>query len=392
MGMSTSKGEISVQNRINWINNRAKLFPNDIAIIDADSTEKFTYEEMNERAKRLARFLYAKGVRKGDRIAHLAPNHVSYFDLLFASMHIGSIFVPLNWRLSSDELYFVIHDCSPSLIFIHDTLLNEYDWIKEKEIVPFKNNDYIEKNYTNDELPQVDLYEKDPLAMIYTGGTTANPKGAVLSYQSIFWNAINTIVSWNLEKDDITLTTIPMFHTGGLNALSIPVLIIGGTVVIRSSFDPVVSIGDLINYECTIVLFIPTMYHMIIQTETFKKAEFPKMKVFLSGGAPCPLTVYDAFQQKGLKFKEGYGLTEAGPNNFYIDPGKAELKRGSVGQSMMFNDIKIVNDDGEEVAYNEVGELWLQGHHLFEYYWNNEEATLEVYEGDWFKTGDLGVN
>lgn len=186
MGVSTSKGEISVQNRINWINNRAKLFPNDIAIIDADSTKKFTYEEMNERAKRLARFLYAKGVRKGDRIALLAPNHVSYFDLLFASMHIGSIFVPLNWRLSSDELYFVIHDCSPSLIFIHDTLLNEYDWIKEKEIVPIKNNDYIEKNYTNDELPQVDLYEKDPLAMIYTGGTTGNPKGAVLSYQSIF--------------------------------------------------------------------------------------------------------------------------------------------------------------------------------------------------------------
>lgn len=376
-------------NEIDWINSRARLFNHDIAVIDADTNQKFTYGDMNDRAKRLAQYLNENGVGKGDRVALLAPNHVSYFDLLFASMKIGCIFVPLNWRLSSEELYYVINDCAPSTIFVHEMYASKYDWLKEMHTVVIKNNSYIDSLKIDNRLEVIELHEKDPLAMIYTGGTTGNPKGAVLSHESIFWNAINTIVSWNLERSDCTLTTIPMFHTGGLNALSMPILLVGGTVVIRSNFEPEMAINDLIDYKCTIVLFIPTMYHMMIQTEAFKQAQFPNMKVFLSGGAPCPLTVYEAFYEKGLQFKEGYGLTEAGPNNFYIHPDDAREKRGSVGQPMMLNDIKIVDEQGNDVGINEVGELWLKGKHLFEFYWNNEKATDEVFHDDWFKTGDL---
>ncbi|TFB13922.1 long-chain fatty acid--CoA ligase [Filobacillus milosensis] len=377
-----------MQTEIDWIGKRAQLFSNDRAIIDADTDESWTYFEINERAEQLAAILVDHQVNKGDRVALLAPNHVSYLDFLFACMKIGAIFVPLNWRLSTDELQYVVNDSGPTFIAVHQLFSEEHEWLEPSMII--KTNDYINSNHLNDiPLSVVDISEKDPLAMVYTGGTTGKPKGAVLSHQSIFWNAINTIVSWNLTKEDCTLTTIPMFHTGGLNALTTPILLAGGTVVLRSTFDPEEAVEELINYRCTTVLFIPTMYHMIVQTEMFKQADFPDMKVFLSGGAPCPLTVYEAFKNKGLKFKEGYGLTEAGPNNFYIDPDEALLHQGSVGRAMLFNEIKIVDEDGAEVDVNVNGELWLKGKHLFECYWNNEEETRNAFIQDWFLTGDL---
>ncbi|WP_124223122.1 class I adenylate-forming enzyme family protein [Aquisalibacillus elongatus] len=377
---------------IDWIGKRAQLFEDDIAVIDADTDTKWTYKEMNERAIQLAVYLIDHQVEKGDRVALLAPNHVSYFDFLFACKKIGAIFVPLNWRLAQEELEYVINDASPKFIAIHDEFEQTHEWIESNLVI--HHNQYIDQVPTTEKLelklklPFVDIEEKDPLAMIYTGGTTGKPKGAVLSHQSIFWNAINTIISWDLNQHDCTLTTIPMFHTGGLNALSTPVLLAGGTVVLRSNFDPEEAVEDLIRYRCSVVLFIPTMYHMIVQTDAFQNSTFPDMNVFLSGGAPCPLTVYQAFEEKGLKFKEGYGLTEAGPNNFYIDPDVAKTLQGSVGREMVFNQIRIMNE-GQEAEANEVGELWLKGKHLFEYYWNNEDETDQAFHDDWFKTGDL---
>jgi fatty-acyl-CoA synthase len=234
-----------------------------------------------------------------------------------------------------------------------------------------------------------DISEHDPLAMIYTGGTTGKPKGVVLSHQSIQWNAINTILSWNLSEEDVTINYMPMFHTGGLNALSLPILMIGGTVVMGDQYTGQKVVHSIQQYNCTIILLVPTMYHLLIQTEEFQKSNFPSMKIFLSGAAPCPLQVYEAFQKKGLAFKEGYGLTEAGPNNFFIHHADAQVKRGSVGKPMLFNAIKLVKENGEEAKVNEVGELLIKGKHSFSHYWNNELATQETKNGGWVYTGDL---
>lgn len=375
---------MSVQPEIDWLEKRAKLFEHDIAIIDADTEQKWTYKELNNRANQLAFTLKQHEVNKGDRVALLAPNHISYLDFLFACMKIGAIFTPLNWRLSQKELEYVIHDSTPKFIAVHKEFINTHEWLKPSLVIV--SNEYIEGD---GDFSSVPISERDPLAMIYTGGTTGKPKGAVLSHQSVFWNAMNTIISWNLTKSDCTLTTIPMFHTGGINALTIPVLLAGGSVVIRSNFNPEESVNDLIKYQCSIVLFIPTMYHMMIQTEVFKRTNFSHMKVFLSGGAPCPISVYKAFHEKGLDFKEGYGLTEAGPNNFFIDPAEAKVKQGSVGREMVLNQIKIVNSEGQEAATNEIGELWLKGKHLFKFYWKNDEETKKAFHDEWFKTGDL---
>ncbi|MUK88456.1 long-chain-fatty-acid--CoA ligase [Ornithinibacillus sp. L9] len=375
---------------IDWLESRVKISPTREAIIDAETHESWSYERLHHRAVILANYLLANGIQKGDRVAILAPNHISYLDFIFACMKTGAIFVPLNWRLSENELEYVITDCQPKLIGVDPTFREKIGNSNDDMILlDIKSNKYVDNLLAEPQSFQTEILETDPLAMIYTGGTTGRPKGVVLSHRSILWNALNTITSWNLNEEDVTLTCLPMFHTGGLNVYTLPLLLVGGKVVISSSFQAEKAVKDLIRYRCTVVLFVPTMYHMIIQTRQFREATFPDMKVFVSGGAPCPHKIYDAFQKKGIAFKEGYGLTEAGPNNFFIEPSDTKEKLGSVGKPMLFNDIKIVKDDGAKAGPNEVGELLLRGYHSFEFYWNKPIETKETIIDGWIHTGDL---
>ncbi|QOR67482.1 long-chain fatty acid--CoA ligase [Cytobacillus suaedae] len=377
---------------LDWLANRARISPDATAIVEGEDGTRWTYGQLNTRALNLATYLMSIGVKKGDRIALLSPNHIGYFDIFFACMKLGAIFVPLNWRLSKVEISYILTDCTPTFVAVHSTL-KELLVIEEGnqyfEIDSTEYESITERKQTGFSDITTEINNNDPLAIIYTGGTTGKPKGAVLSHQSILWNGLNTIVSWSLSEKDVTLTYLPMFHTGGLNALSIPILLIGGKVVIASDFEPSKAV-ELINQEgCTVVLLVPTMYHMIVNSDFFKDVTFPTMHTFLSGGAPCPLPIYQAFEKKGLAFKEGYGLTEAGPNNFFIDPSIARFRRGSIGKPMIFNEIKLMGFDGEEAEPGQVGELLIRGKHVFEYYWNNPQATEEALIDGWLHTGDL---
>lgn len=380
---------------VDWFEKRSRLTPEHIAIVDSDTGHRWSYQEIEQRALRLASFLRKQGVNKGDRVALLSPNHLSYFDLLFACLKLGAIFVPLNWRLAAPELLYILRDCRPKLIAVHPDLASYSQVGTWKQAIGCEQlivggaeyEDILRAEQTT--LVAAEVHSDDPYVVIYTGGTTGKPKGVVLSHDSIFWNSVNTVISWHLTSKEITPTYLPMFHTGGLNALSLPVLQAGGTVILAKEFAAEKAIDLLTRERCTIVLMVPTMYHMLVHSPSFADAVFPTMHTFLSGGAPCPLSIYQSFAEKGLAFKEGYGLTEAGPNNFYINPQVAMQKRGSVGLPMMYNEIKVVNECGEEANPHEIGELWLKGTHLFHSYWNQPELTASTFTNGWFRTGDL---
>lgn len=377
---------------LDWLENRARLSPNKKAIIEEETNKAWTYDEINKRSSSVAGWLKSQGIKKGDRVALLSPNDISYFDLLFACGKMGAIFVPLNWRLSEHELKEILMDCSPILIGIHKQFENMFTSLETTVPSSFCVGGSIYNGMVNSSQSENHtevISEQDPLSMIYTGGTTGKPKGVVLSHQSIQWNAINTILSWNLSEEDVTINYMPMFHTGGLNALSLPILMIGGTVVIGDQYTAPKVVQSINRYNCTIILLVPTMYHLLIHSDEFQQSNFPSMKIFLSGAAPCPMQVYEAFQKKGIAFKEGYGLTEAGPNNFFIHHEDAQKKRGSVGKPMLFNSIKLEKIDGQEAKVNEVGEILIKGKHSFSHYWNNELATIETKKGGWVHTGDL---
>lgn len=384
------KGEIDMSWEVDWLKNRARITPNWIAVVDGDTKERWTYAQLNDRANHLAAYFFSLGIQKGDRIVLVSPNHISYFDLYFACEKIGAIFVPLNWRLSNAEIQYIIRDCMPSLIAFHSDVKELIENIVAFPILNVDSQCYDEHLLFEKEFQCTNTIQKeDPLAIIYTGGTTAKPKGVVLTHQSIFCNSTNTILSWNINAKDTTLTVLPMFHTGGLFSLTMPLLQIGGKVVFTSKFDPEKTVALLNEELCTIVLLVPTMHQMVIETRAFQHSGFPSMHTFLSGGAPCSHVIYQAYEQKRLTFKEGYGLTEAGPNNFYIDPSNVPNKMGSVGKPMLFNEALLIKEDGTEADPDEVGELLIKGYHIFDYYWNNPEQTKATKVNGWLYTGDL---
>ncbi|MBB2479725.1 long-chain fatty acid--CoA ligase [Bacillus sp. APMAM] len=374
---------------LDWISSRARLTPNKTAIIDVTNDTSITYSELNERSNKWAYLFAEKRIEKGDRVALLAANQKEVFEIMFACSKLGAIFVPLNWRLSVDELNYILEDCNPNFLIYNEKF--------SETVLHLKNvadklalNDLIQSEKKVVQPFSTSPTETDPWLMIYTGGTTGKPKGVILSHQSIIWNAINTIISWGLTSEEVTLNYLPLFHTGGINALSVPILMNGGTVVIGDQFHAEEAVHYLNKYKCTIALFVPTMYHMMVGTKGFQASTFPSMKVFLSGAAPCPLSIYEKFFAKGLPFKEGYGLTEAGPNNFFISPNDAIWKKGSVGKPMAFNQIKLIKIDGTEAGTDEVGEILIRGKHAFKEYWNNPIETAEAWKDGWLYSGDLG--
>ena len=368
-----------------WIYKRAALSPTKTALIDSCTGIQWSYEELICQIARWSHYFVNQNYQKGDRIVVLSQNRIELFAILFACGMNGLLYVPLNFRLNQRELRYILEDCKPVLIICdeeHRSIGETFSDIVLALVsapIEFSSSPYISLNWSS----------TDPWMIIYTGGTTGKPKGVVLSFHAVNWNALNTITSWGLSDKDCTLNYMPMFHTGGINALSIPILMAGGTVVIGSRFQAEDALKALNTYKTTISLFVPTMYQAMLETAYFKTVTFPTVKVFLSGGAPCPHSIYEKFREKGILFKEGYGLTEAGPNNFFIDPSLAYSKKGSVGKSMLFNNVKVINEEGHECGIDEVGELYISGNHLFTHYWNNEEETNLALLHGWLKSGDL---
>jgi fatty-acyl-CoA synthase len=376
-----------------WLASRARLTPTREAIVEVSTGLRLTYAELNRRVNRLASALQRLGASRGERIALLAPNAVCYLELLFAAAKTGTVFVPLNYRFSVPELTYVLNDCQPFLLVVHDQFADVGHALLPHTNIPnvlsFSEYESLLADGQPESVEPIELDQEDPWAIIYTGGTTGQAKGVVLSHRAITWNSVNTLVSWGLTERDVTAVHLPMFHTGGLNALTTPILHAGGKVVIVRDFDPAKALQVLEEEGCTIALFVPTMHHMLTETPEFAKATFSTMHTFLSGGAPCPLGIYEKYWAKGLAFKEGYGLTEAGPNNFYIHPDDARRKIGSVGMAMFHNQVRIVDDEGRDVPPGETGELWIRGPHVFSGYWNKPEITSETLVDGWLRTGDL---
>ena len=370
-----------------WILKRAALSAERPALIDVHSETVWTYSDLKERILRWASFFRAQGYEKGERIAVYSPNSPELFAVLFACSLQGLIYVPLNWRLSRYELQGLLDDCTPSLLLFHDSFEDGIERLSAKGAISLSVIETVIAPVNWQQSEAVNC--SDTWMIIYTGGTTGLPKGVMLSYDAVNWNALNTITSWGLSDRDTTINYMPHFHTGGLNALCIPLLMAGGTVVVGHQFEPTEALMATDKYEATISLFVPTMYQMMIGTPYFQQSTFPSMDVFLSGGAPCPQTVYHSFRAKGLRFKEGYGLTEAGPNNFSITPEVAARKIGSVGKSMLFNEIKVVDQQGNPCAAEEIGELYVKGPHVFTGYWNKPSETAEALNDGWLRTGDL---
>jgi fatty-acyl-CoA synthase len=376
-----------------WLARREMLTPNKVALVDTlNGNRRITYREWNRAANCTANFLRERlGVQKGDRVAVLAMNCVEYLDLWFACGKLGAIMQTLNWRLTPRELAGLIADATPRVLFYGADFISQIEELRATNALPALTLALEEKRESPDSPPtEVELNWNDPWVICYTGGTTGLPKGAILTYRAITANSVNTVMSWGLTPDDVTVLNSPLFHTGGLNVFTAPLVHIGGTSIVCRAFDAD-QVFDLIrDAGVTIYFGVPTMFITMQQHPRWSQADFSELKLVISGGAPCPLPVFEKFWARGVDFKTGYGLTEAGPNTFWLPREDVRRKPGAVGFPLFHVDVKVVDEHGDACGADEVGELLVRGPHVCAGYWNRPAETAKAIDQDgWLRTGDL---
>jgi fatty-acyl-CoA synthase len=382
-----------------WVGRWGRSFPEKGALVDVIENRRYTYGQLAEDVNRMANYLQSElHLGTGDRVACLSFNRVEYIKLFLALSRLGAILVPLNFRLAPAEFIYFLEDATPKAIFFDQAHQDRVEGFKKRvdmvtHYVCFDDDGTVGQPLPNrwpslstDCPVEVEIEPDAPQLIIYTSGTTGLPKGVILTHGMLTWNAINTNLGWDLRSDDRTILHAAMFYTAGWNVFTLPLFYCRGTNILIQSFDADL-ILDLIGSEGVTVFFgVPTMFQMLIDSARFSATDFSTVRFMVSGGAPLPKEIQAIFQkEKSIRIWEGYGLTEAGPNNFL-----ANGKLGTVGHSMPHVDVKIVDKNGDEVPAGEEGEILLRGPHLCAGYWNKPEASAEAFSEDWFKTGDFG--
>ncbi len=382
-----------------------RVTPSRIALVDRGRDQRFTYAELDALADAWRDALRSVGVGAGDRVATLASNRAAQPALMYACARIGAVLVPLNWRLSSRELARVLGNARPSVIVGE----SRFRALAESASADETRLRWIELSADGDgpwagaapgghpsaaralSSNDVQLDAESPALILYTSGSTGAPKGALISHRQVFYNAIATTTAWELGADDVAPISTPFFHTGGWNVFATPLWQRGGRVVLFDAFDPASYLEGLADEGCTVALTVPTQLILLLESGAWGRP-VPSLRYFISGGAPCPVSLMERVRSAGFGMKEGFGLTECGPNCFTMPSDEAPRRPGSVGWPVPYLDMRLVDSEGGDVAADEPGELLLRGPQLFSGYFDEPARTAEAVDAEgWLHTGDLAM-
>ena len=376
----------------------------DKTAIEFDDQE-LNFYQLSVLIDQTASYFDSLGLTAGDRVAILALNHPDWFIALFAAARTGVILVPMNWRLSLDELDFVVQDSAPILL-LHDkafddtanALCERYQSIRA---APFGSSDFPpislapeRDNGKQDNDKQVnhkknnDAASTDPLLIVYTSGTTGRPKGAVLSQKSLLCSADMSCHMLDLQATDRVLNVLPLFHVGGLNIQPLPALLNGATLILPERFEPEATVRALREQNITLMTVVPTVLQAMLASDKWDVQEFGSLRALSIGSTDVPVSLINQVQKDNIPVLQVYGATETSPVAIYQRVEDAD-KVGSIGRAGKLCSIKLVDKNGDEVAVGESGEILCKGDNILSTYWSDEVASDESIKDGWFKTGDV---
>lgn len=363
----------------------AEAYPNKTAVKDKDRS--FLYRDFMERADALAAYFHTQGLKKGDRVGILMSNRLEHIELDIAAALAGVIKVPLNYRLHPKELLYMVEDAKLSL-FIGDQELiaaigvnipTVYVGIEYETIVA----EFMGQSYNED------VKEDDLFAIMYTSGTTGNPKGVMLSHRNIISSALSLAQGCEVDYNDIIGHVAPLTH--GSNFLSHVAWLYGSTQVVYDKFEPEAFLDYLLEDQVSILFLVPTMVNLMIQHSNFDAKKLATVKSINMAGSPIAAAkLQEALDKAGPIFVETYGQVEAPMCITMMPRNEIHNRLDSCGRIGPFVDVKIIDDNNQEMAIGEVGEIICKGSLVMKGYWNNEKATKETLQNGWLHTGDLG--
>ncbi|HSM30476.1 MAG TPA: AMP-binding protein [Woeseiaceae bacterium] len=376
---------------------RAMLKPDAVAFRDLARGTTLTYLELEKNVQSLAGFLHAGGVGEGDRIAVLCRNRVEFFELLFAAGKLGAVLVPLNWRMPAGELAPLVDDAAPKFLFFGE---------EDAAVAQALGNDGTERVGLDDDSGAGYAARRaaaEPFAgrafwggndtwyLIYTSGTTGKPKAVVQTPAMALANYVNIRQAMAISGEDTCLNYLPLFHTAGINLVTLPTLIEGGEILVIPGFDVDRVVRLLADGVLDTFFAVPAVYQQISLHPAFRTLDLGRVRNWGCGGAPMPDYLIQSYLERGARVCNGMGMTETGPTVFIMDTAMVDKKIGSVGKPQVLARVRLVGPDGDDVEQGEEGELWFAGPGITPGYWGNPEATRDAFaDGGWLKSGDIG--
>jgi len=380
-----------------WPARRARIDPDRLAM--RQGARELTYRVLADRVDQLAGAMASAGVRRGDRIAYLAANNMAGFETFFAAGRLGAIFAPLNVRLATQELHYMVSDCEPKLL-IHDgeqahhlpELAGSGSPITEAIDLGSEDDAGYEHFLLSGDEPPGEPEENvglgDDAVILYTSGTTGKPKGAVLTHGNLTFNTMNQLAHADVLGTDTALCIAPLFHVSGLGQVSLPTFFKGGCVVVLPRFDPAAVLDAISSLRITSFAAVPTMLQMLCDHPAFAATDLSSLRYVIYGGSMVLERVAVAWQRCGVVLLQGYGMTEASPGVYMAVPDGAVERPTSIGSPHFFTDVSLrpLSDRGQDARS---GELLVRGPNVFRGYWNRPADTEQALNDGWFHSGDV---
>ncbi|MES3038040.1 MAG: long-chain fatty acid--CoA ligase [Bdellovibrionota bacterium] len=376
-----------------WLKRLNQLKPANLALTDGETAETLTYRDLYRWSLSLASRLNKLNIKTGDRVSCLASNSLEYVALFFALQRLGAVLVPINFRLTAREVDHIVSDSDSKVLFYEPQFLEIVENLKHRphNILPLTGSEGVRQSFKDGQEQYTEFkgQSDDAVMILYTSGTTGFPKGAILTHKMLFWNSVNTALSIDLSEKDCAVIFLPFFHTGGWNVLTTPFFHRGGHIVLLKKFDPGAVLALSARYRATLLFGVPTTMEMMSRTHHFNEIDLSWIRYAIVGGEPMPVPLIEKWHAKQIPIRQGYGLTEFGPNVFSLHHSDVVKKAGSIGFPNFYVHTKVVDASGKPVAAGEIGELLLQGPMMMQGYWKNPTATAETIKDGWLHTGDL---
>ena len=383
---------------------RAIYTPDALAVIDTGkATDKtYTYATLNERANRFANWLKQAGIKRGDKVGILAKNGIEFLDVFFACGKLGAVFVCFDWELNRQQLAYIVNRTNPKAMVFSDDFADTvahilFETESIQALLNIEGYNVQEEHHFEDVLATSspdpvttdDFTENDIACVLFTSDDSDMPHPISITYRSIAWNALSTIINRGLQTDDIMMNSFPMYQIGGLLINILPSFFLGGTVMLASDSDPDLVLELVDEYAVTILAGLPELFEALPNTENWHGASLKTLRFCVSGGVPLPFELILKYSMnKEIRFQQGFGLSAFGSGIFAMAADDAARKAGSIGRPSFFVDARIVDENNEPLPQGEVGELVLRGPSV-SYDALTTQHNLDS-EG-WLHTGDLAT-